>query len=116
MTTDQSVSRVQRIHTLWPRVTTLHPVPAMLDGLARTVTAQAAWLASTSPLMGHQSVCGVEHTPTPRQRVMTLRPVSAMLVGWDETATVQHAWLANIRPSLGLLCALTVSPGNIQIR
>jgi len=91
-------------------------VRATLAGRARTITAQAAWVASTSPRMGHQSVCGVDHTHTPRQRVTTLRPVSAMLVGWDETVTVQHVWLANTRPSLGLLCALTVSPGNIQIR
>jgi len=87
----------------------------MLAGQARTVTVQAAWLASTSPQMGRHSVCRVEHIHTPTCRVTTLRPVCAMLVGWDETATVQHVWLANIRPALGLLCALTVHPGNIQM-
>jgi len=29
--------------------------------------------------------------------------------------TVQHVCLENTRPPLGLLCALTVSPGSIQM-
>jgi len=96
-------------------VTTFHPVRAMLAGRARTASAQAACLVSTSPRMGRQSVCHVEHTHTPRQRVTTLRPVSAMLVGWDETVTVQHVWLANLRPCRGLWRVQTVGLGSIQM-
>ena len=47
--TDQSVSRVQRIHTLRPGVEILRPASAMLAGWECTVSALRVLLANTSP-------------------------------------------------------------------